>query len=176
MNLGKSHNDLQHRRAAVCPPPPASRNPGTPATRTALPSLSLGTSGHAGVAIRLPRKPQACAPHQGRNASLRTEPKDLMHPPPYLSSARRSRRISCTGVPCRNPSARDPSPLAQDNKSGGGCLITRTGWGAWWVRMELQGRFASARRGHTPALHCASQFALRCTGGAGLSASVGRRR
>ena len=31
---------------------------------------------------------------------------------------RRSRRISCTGVPYRNPPARDPSPLAQDDMLG----------------------------------------------------------
>ena len=37
---------------------------------------------------------------------------------PPLSSARRSRRSSCTGLPCRNSSARDPSPLAQDDMSG----------------------------------------------------------
>ena len=56
--------------------------------------------------------PRRCAPgnphvfshHHKRKASL--------------SSARRSRRISCTGLPCRNPPARDPSPLAQDDMSG----------------------------------------------------------
>ena len=48
---------------------------------------------------------------------------------PPIVFLRRSRRISCTGVPCRNPSARDPSLPAQDDKSGAVVLSQRQGWG-----------------------------------------------
>ena len=48
---------------------------------------------------------------------------------PPIVFLRRSRRISCTGVPCRNPSVRDPSRPAQDDKSGAVVLSQRQGWG-----------------------------------------------
>ena len=50
-----------------CPRRPLSGSHAPPSKRTALPSLSLRTSAHAGVAIRSPASRKACAPRQGRN-------------------------------------------------------------------------------------------------------------
>ena len=72
---------------------------------------------------------------------------------PDLSSARRSRRISCTRVPYRNPPARDPSPLAQDDKSGVRRLFHNNGsFEGRFLGMELPNRFVAAREGHDPPL------------------------
>ena len=48
----------------------------------------------------------------------------------------------------------------------GSCFITMPELGAWCVQIGRQDRFASARRGRAPALHCAFRFALPYIGGA----------
>ena len=135
-------------RVAVCPPPPAFRKLRTQSERNVLSSLSLRTSAHAGVAIRFPASRRLARPARGA-MGVHDRPDDrcnaahclgtdyhaaallaiimcfrtAINERPRLSSARRSRRISCTGLPCRNPPARDPSPLAQDDMSGGRQLV-----------------------------------------------------
>ena len=137
------------------PPPPVSRNPGTPATRAAPPSLSLRTSAHAGVASRSPASrrlarpgrgailarvydrphgrcnafalrenglPRRCAPRNdsfGSLVGLEGTAKQICRCPagaPYQPG-------HMPGLPCRNPSAPDPSPLAQDDRAGGAAVV-----------------------------------------------------
>ena len=140
--------------AGASPPPPASRNPGTPATCAEPPSLSLRDPAGV-VAIRSPASRRLARPARGAmggqaydrphgrcNAAhcLGTDchvavlPAIIMcfhttiNERPPLSSARRSRRISCTGACCVGTLLREILRLwlRMTCRGCGGCFITMT--------------------------------------------------